>query len=378
MQEIGIKLADGTFYPILSDTVRFQNIELTTVRDNQETVQIDLFRNGDSLEYIGSLIVEDIAQKKAGESTIALKLQIDENENLKAEASDLDSGAGQALKVSLASVTPEKDFNDFNLSDFELPPQKDFSTVASENFIDTTKNEETELPGADEKKRSKWFFILLILLGAGLLVMAVLLLTRSCSNQKEKPAENKTELTVPTPETTSKIPEPATDTLDITASSTGTASNDAGLNKATANTETAEDAATEQTADTSAVTEAAKTSSDDTAANSTVTTAKTTETTVSETTNTSDTAETKTDTITTGTTAGTGAADTAMSGTDNVRLQTNADGSVRYLIKWGDTLWDLAETFYKNPWDYTIIAQYNNIKNPSYIIAGTYITIPVK
>lgn len=375
MQEIGIKLADGTFYPILSDTVRFQNIELTTVRDNQETVQIDLFRNGDSLEYIGSLIVEDIAQKKAGESTIALKLQIDENENLKAEASDLDSGAGQALKVSLASVTPEKDFNDFNLSDFELPPQKDFSTAASENFIDTTKNEETELPGADEKKHSKWFFILLILLGAGLLVMAVLLLTRSCSNQKEKPAENKTELAVPTPETTSKIPEPATDTLDVTASSTGTASNDADLNKATANAETAEDAATEQTADTSAVTETAKTSSDDTAANST---AKTTETTVSETANTSDTAETKTDTITTGTTAGTGAADTATSGTDNVRLQTNADGSVRYLIKWGDTLWDLAETFYKNPWDYTIIAQYNNIKNPSHIIAGTYITIPVK
>ena len=138
MNDIGIKLADGTFYPILSDAVRFQNIELTTVRDNQETVQIDLFQKGETLEYIGSLIVEDIAQKKAGESTISLKLEVDENENLKAEAADLDSGAGQTLKVSLAAVTPNDGGNDFNLNDFELSPQKDFSEMSSENFISET------------------------------------------------------------------------------------------------------------------------------------------------------------------------------------------------------------------------------------------------
>ena len=42
-------------------------------------MQIDLFQKGETLEYIGSLIVEDIAQKKAGESTISLKLEVDEN-----------------------------------------------------------------------------------------------------------------------------------------------------------------------------------------------------------------------------------------------------------------------------------------------------------
>ena len=47
-----------------------------------------------------------------------------------------------------------------------------------------------------------------------------------------------------------------------------------------------------------------------------------------------------------------------------------------YKIKWGDTLWDIADTYYKNPWKYKFIAKYNGIKNPDHIISGTYIEIP--
>ena len=50
--------------------------------------------------------------------------------------------------------------------------------------------------------------------------------------------------------------------------------------------------------------------------------------------------------------------------------------TVRYLIKWGDTLWDLSDTYYRNPLLYPIIARENKIKNPDLIIAGTYINIP--
>lgn len=49
-----------------------------------------------------------------------------------------------------------------------------------------------------------------------------------------------------------------------------------------------------------------------------------------------------------------------------------------YKIKWGDTLWDIADTYYKNPWRYKYIAKFNGIKNPDYIISGTYITIPAE
>lgn len=53
-------------------------------------------------------------------------------------------------------------------------------------------------------------------------------------------------------------------------------------------------------------------------------------------------------------------------------------GDVAYRIKWGDTLWDIADAYYKNPWRYPRIARYNNIKNPDYIISGTTILIPVE
>ena len=45
-KSIGIKLADGTFYPILEEGVPAKKrMELTTVKDNQETVQVDLYRS---------------------------------------------------------------------------------------------------------------------------------------------------------------------------------------------------------------------------------------------------------------------------------------------------------------------------------------------
>ena len=54
----------------------------------------------------------------------------------------------------------------------------------------------------------------------------------------------------------------------------------------------------------------------------------------------------------------------------------SAPKEIVYKIKWGDTLWDLSATYYKNPWLYPKIARYNNIKNPDYIIAGSTIRIP--
>ena len=42
--KIGIKLADGTFFPIMDDDFSAsETLELTTVRDNQRSVQINLF-----------------------------------------------------------------------------------------------------------------------------------------------------------------------------------------------------------------------------------------------------------------------------------------------------------------------------------------------
>jgi nucleoid-associated protein YgaU len=51
---------------------------------------------------------------------------------------------------------------------------------------------------------------------------------------------------------------------------------------------------------------------------------------------------------------------------------------VEYRIRWGDTLWDISEAFYRDPWMYPRIARHNNIRNPNLIISGQTIRIPPK
>jgi len=51
-------------------------------------------------------------------------------------------------------------------------------------------------------------------------------------------------------------------------------------------------------------------------------------------------------------------------------------GGLWYEIKWGDTLWDIAATYYRNPWLYPKIAKANRITNPDLIFAGTRLFIP--
>jgi len=51
-------------------------------------------------------------------------------------------------------------------------------------------------------------------------------------------------------------------------------------------------------------------------------------------------------------------------------------GGAAYKIRWGDTLWDIADAFYRNPWLYPRIARFNNIPNPDLIISGRTIRIP--
>jgi len=49
---------------------------------------------------------------------------------------------------------------------------------------------------------------------------------------------------------------------------------------------------------------------------------------------------------------------------------------VVYRVRYGDTLWDIAEAFYRNPLLYPRIARFNNIRNPDRIISGSTIRVP--
>ena len=58
MKSIGIKLADGTFYPLLEEgNPEKRTLDLTTVMDNQTKVQVEVYRTetGTSLRSLSKL-----------------------------------------------------------------------------------------------------------------------------------------------------------------------------------------------------------------------------------------------------------------------------------------------------------------------------------
>lgn len=317
---IGIKLADSKFFPVLEDGVPARKIlDLTTVRDDQTSVQINLFRSDtntlDGAEYVGTLIIEDIAPRKAGEATIELTLALDGADELSAEAVDLESGTRQVLTVSLETL--DKDTL-YDLPDFDLAPIGQTMTFGADPDRENVVLSGT-IPGnapeglydmtRDEEKKSgvfmpAWLCVLFLIIGvlafalALLLAARTLLLDKSAGSQAapavtEAPAVPAVEPPpAPTPEPEAATPPPV------------------------------ETPATEPAPETVVVDEPAPAPKEP---------------------------------------------------------EPSAEAKdVRYKIKWGDTLWDLSETYYRNPWLYPRIAKHNKIRNPNLIIAGTYITIPAK
>ena len=65
MRTVGIKLADGSFYPIMEEgTAQKKTLELTTAHNNQTCVMVDLYRSKtcsmEDAEYIDTLKIENL------------------------------------------------------------------------------------------------------------------------------------------------------------------------------------------------------------------------------------------------------------------------------------------------------------------------------
>ncbi|MBQ7158960.1 MAG: LysM peptidoglycan-binding domain-containing protein [Treponema sp.] len=124
MKTIGIKLADGTFYPILEEgEAKSRTLDVTTVRDNQTKVQIDLYRSETNsmtdAEYVDTLEVSNLEPHPNGEPDLHLSVTLDENNELKAEVIDAETGKKSEVQVQLVSRTlAEREASDV---DFSLP-----------------------------------------------------------------------------------------------------------------------------------------------------------------------------------------------------------------------------------------------------------------
>ena len=328
--KIGLKLADGEFYPVLEDGVTAKKrLVVTTVQDGQPSVQIDLYRGeGPSVagaSYIGSLVVEGIPKMPKGEPDIRMDLGLAADGTLTAFAQEASTGASQSLKVSLTSLSEEEKYEipDFEFSseeakepagfsdtDFEgtdsLPPEEEDSAQLLHDV-----RSEADAEEAMEKPRSEARRIVLIALAIAFLVClaAFAIWKLVLSPQGAAPAKE-----APKPAAAAPVePAPAPEAAKAEAPAPAAQPSPAPAPEPAA-------AAPEPSP---APIEVAP----------------------------------------------------APEPPKKKEAQFRKPG-VYYKIKWGDTLWDLSYCFYRDPWVYMKIAKANKIKNPDLIISGRKIWIP--
>ena len=301
---IGIKVADGSYYPVLEHgfTGR-KKLTLTTVKNNQDKVQIDLYRgDGKSLSearYIGSLIVENIPAAAQGVPEIELSIGIDPDGQLSAEASDVSTGESQKFTASLTTLATEETYQE---AEFALEPE---APLTGESY----RREETERRGEGRERRGPNVILLVLFVLLGVLLVAAIayFVYRGIQGPQVPPLSTSQTTTQPAQKPAAPAQAPAVQA----PSKPAPAAQPAPAQPAPAAAQTQQ---------------------------------------------------------------GTGGQ--AAVPASPAQPKPAAKGGVTYRIKKGDTLWDIAATYYRNPWLYPKLAKANSIRNPDLIFAGTRITIP--
>ena len=113
MKSIGIKLADGSFYPIMEEgSAQKKTLELTTANDNQTCVMVDLYRSKtcsmEDAEYVDSLQIENLVARPNGEADIKFTVSLDEDNQLSAKIVDCETGNESNTTITLVSRTLEE------------------------------------------------------------------------------------------------------------------------------------------------------------------------------------------------------------------------------------------------------------------------------
>ena len=334
---IGIKIANGEFYPILDGNSQIKKrLILTTVHDNQQSVQIDLYKSASrSLSdagYMGSLVLENIRPRPKGEPSIELVLVSTKDGEITADAVDLDTsvkGEHKTLKVSL------KDTREYEIPDFELehngtPPTGLYEKAAK------ARNE--------EKQKFPWLVVVcaaLVITAIGLILW--LFVFRSGSGTAPRSAR-------PVVQTSQSQPaQPAAPAQQPAASPAPAASpTQAAPVQPAAPAQQPAPASPAQAAPAPApqTTEPAKLPVIQAPASKPASAAPARR-----------------------------ARPVPPVASYKVPSVIPKEGAA-YKIRYGDTLWDIAGAFYRNPWLYPRIARFNKIRNPDLIISGTTIRVP--
>jgi hypothetical protein len=122
VEKVGIKIANGEFYPILDEySVGGKRLTLSTVHDGQTHAQIDFFSNaGRSMtgaRYLGTLVLDGLGAKYADETTIVLRVHSTDDGRILAEAYDADDDSNvSTLEIDLSPAgAGDEDFSGFDM-----------------------------------------------------------------------------------------------------------------------------------------------------------------------------------------------------------------------------------------------------------------------
>ena len=319
---IGIKIANGEFYPIVEENLKVKKrLVLTTAHDKQRSVQIDLYKSytrtmADAL-YVGSLVVENIRPRPKGEPSIELIITSTKGGDITADAVDLDTtskGEHHTLNVSLKTL--DDDNRDYELPDFELehdaPPPTGLYEKAS------------GMRESKEKRGFPWLIVICaVLVLTAVLLAAWFFLLRNKGSvgsaaPRPRPAIEQAQTTSPpasAQQPAPAAPPQAAQTPPPTPPSSGPMPPPPPpVIQAPARPPAPAAPASRQRP-------------------------------------------------------------VPPVRSYKVPSVIPREGAA-YRVRWGDTLWDIAEAFYRNPWLYPRIARFNNIRNPDLIISGSTIRVP--
>ena len=313
---IGIKIANGTYFPILKEEDRAKKkVVLSPVKEDQKDVKIDIFRGeGDGMYdpvYVASLILNNINQDDGKVPDIELLLSITDDSILDVQAFEPVSGVKQFLSVTLDSIDGNIGFYDMQESSSEnsdsiaeprFSPEFDDETGEDEEDSNSEDDElvtsfvgesETEQKGGKVNKLLVILLILLLILLLGFLAYS-LFLKPSFAKKSDKAGSNTpVAVALGLKELEEAKQPPVVEPVPAVAPEP-------------APVEKAEPVPEPKPAPVAPVKKAE---------------------------------------------------------------------DIRYIIKWGDTLWDISNTYYRTPWLYKKIAKDNNIRNPDLIYAGNRLTI---
>ena len=154
MAVIGIKIANGEFYPILKeDSSVKKRLVLTTVHDNQKSVQIDLYKSrkksmSDAV-YVGSLVIDQVSPGAKGEPSIELVIASSAKGIITAESRDLARPSGERQRLSLHLKAHDKDSNDYSNFDIDESGHSLYEKAVSIN-------------DGDESRGFPWIIVVII------------------------------------------------------------------------------------------------------------------------------------------------------------------------------------------------------------------------